>query len=191
MKRSDILWLAFEKFAIFFSFAVTFTVVIVVLVLGFVLFQQRESLLGLKDGVVCDTVTGLNALLDDFENAVITSTVPISETIPVEFTLPLDQNISVRLTQGVDLKRPTTMVLPGGGGRINGTVYLELQKGLRLPIELNTMVPVSQQLPVTMNVPVEIPLKDTELGGVIQQLRSLLEPLQLEKLEETLQCRGR
>jgi hypothetical protein len=191
MKRWEILWLAFEKFAIFFSFAVTFVVVIALLVLGFALFQQRESLLGLKDGIVCDTVTGLNTLLDDFEDAVITRTISITDSIPVVFDLPLDQNISVRMTQGVDLQRPTTMVLPGGGGRINGTVYLQLPQGLRLPIELKTTVPVRQEVPVVMDVPVSIPLKETDLGGVIQQLRDLLKPLQLEKLEETLQCPGR
>lgn len=191
MKRWEILWLAFEKFAIFFSFAVTFVVVIALLVLGFALFQQRESLLGLKDGIVCDTVTGLNTLLDDFEDAVITRTISITDSIPVVFDLPLDQNISVRMTQGVDLQRPTTMVLPGGGGRINGTVYLQLPQGLRLPIELKTTVPVRQEVPVVMDVPVSIPLKETDLGGVIQQLRDLLKPLQLEKLEETLQCPAR
>ncbi|HSJ55912.1 MAG TPA: hypothetical protein VLC95_01950, partial [Anaerolineae bacterium] len=96
-----------------------------------------------------------------------------------------------RMTQGVDLQRPTTMVLPGGGGRINGTVYLQLPQGLRLPIELKTMVPVRQEVPVVMDVPVSIPLKETDLGAVIQQLRDLLGPLQLEKLEETLQCPAR
>ncbi|MBN1659730.1 MAG: hypothetical protein JXA93_15090 [Anaerolineae bacterium] len=191
MKRWEILWLAFEKFAIFFSFAVTFTVVMILLLLAFALLHQRETLLPLKDGIVCDTVTGLNTLLDDFESAVITRTISISQTIPVEFDLPLDQNITVRMTDGVDLQRPTTMVLPGGGGRINGTVYLELPSGLRLPIQLNTMVPVRQQLPVQMDVPVAIPLSETDLGGVIQQLRDLLAPLQLEKLEETLKCPGR
>jgi len=191
MKRWEILWLAFEKFAIFFSFAVTFVVVMILLVAAFAVFQQRELIVDLKDGIVCDTVTGLNTLLDDFESAVITRTISISQTIPVEFDLPLDQNISVRMTQGVDLQRPTTMVLPGGGGRINGTVYLELPRGLRLPIQLNTVVPVRQQLPVQMDVPVAIPLSETDLGGVIQQLRDLLGPLQLEKLEETLHCPGR
>lgn len=190
MKRSDILWLAFEKFAIFFSFAVTFTIAIVLLVLAFVVVQQRETIVALKDGIVCDTVTGLNTLLDDFESAVITRTISISQTIPVTFDLPIEQNLTVAMTQGVDLKRPTTMVLPGGGGRINGTVYLELPRGLRLPIQLNMTVPVRQQLPVTMDVPVAIPLRETDLGGVIQQLRDLLAPLQLEKLEETLRCRG-
>jgi hypothetical protein len=191
MKRWEILWLAFEKFAIFFSFAVTFAVVLILLVFASVVFQQRESLAGLKDGLVCDTITGFNTLLDDFENAVITRTISISQTIPVQFDQPLNQNIVVRMTEGVDLQRPATYVLPAGGGRINGTVYLELPRGLRLPIQLNMVVPVRQELPVQMEVPVAIPLRETDLGGVIQQLRNLLAPLQLARLEEALKCPGR
>jgi len=188
MKRSEILWLAFEKFAIFFSFVVTFILVMILLVAVFVLWQQLPALQSLKEGLACDTITGLNKLVDDFEGAVITRTIHISQTIPVRFALPLDQSINVQLTQNVPLNRPATMVLPGGGGRINGTVYLELPKGQNLPVHMRMTVPVNQQLPVQMDVPVSIPLRETELGAVIQQLKKLLEPLQLKKLEKTLKC---
>jgi hypothetical protein len=188
MKRAEILWLAFEKFAIFFSFVVTFTLVMILLVVGFVLWQQLPVLQALKDGLVCDTVTGLNRLVDDFENAVITRTISISQTIPVRFDLPLDESTTVQLTESVPLNRPITMILPGGGGQINGTVYLELPNGQNLPVHMRMTVVVDKQLPVQMEVPVSIPLKETELGGVIRQLRTLLEPLQLKKLEKTLGC---
>jgi hypothetical protein len=56
---------------------------------------------------------------------------------------------------------------------------------------MNLTVPVDQQLPVKMDVPVAIPLDETDLGGVIQQLRDLLAPLQLDKLEKTLKCPAR
>ena len=188
MKRWEVLWLAFEKFAIFFSFAVTFILVMVLLMAGYVLWQQLPTLVAIKDGLVCDTVTGLNTLLDDFEDAVITRTNDINDAIPIEFDLPLDQNIVVQLTDGVELIRPASFVFPGGGGRINGTVYMELPQGSDLPIHLQTMVPVSQTVPVEMTVDVSIPLRETDLGGVIAQLRDLLAPLQLETLEETLGC---
>jgi hypothetical protein len=188
MKRSEILWLAFEKFAIFFSFAVTFVLVMILLVLAFVAWRSAPMLLSLKDGLACDTITGLNTLLDDFEDAVITRTIEISQTIPVQFDLDLDKNLTVRMTNDVPLNRPATYVLPAGGGRINGRVYLELPRGQKLPIHMSMVVPVDQQLPVQMEVPVAIPLKETDLGGVIQQLRDLLAPLQLDKLEKTLKC---
>ncbi len=152
------------------------------------IWQQLPTLVAIKDGLVCDTVTGLNTLLNDFEDAVITRTIDINDAIPIEFDLPLDQNIVVQLTDGVELIRPASFVLPGGGGRINGTVYMELPQGSDLPIHLQTMVPVSQTVPVEMTVDVSIPLRETDLGGVIAQLRDLLAPLQLETLEATLGC---
>lgn len=188
MKRWEVLWLAFEKFAIFFSFIVTFILVMVLLVAGYVMWQQLSTLVAIKDGLVCDTVTGLNSLLDDFEDAVITRTIDINETIPIKFDLPLDQNIVVQLTDNIQLNRPATFVLPAGGGQINGTVYMELPQGTNLPIHLSTMVPVSETVPVEMAVEVSIPLRETDLGGVIAQLRELLAPMQLETLEETLGC---
>ncbi len=188
MKRWEILWLAFEKFAIVFSFAVTFTLVILLLAVAIGVWQQRSLLESLRAGLACDTVTGLNAVLDDFENAVITRTVFISQTIPVQFEQPLDKSLDVDLTENVSLSRPTTFLFPAGGGQINGTVYLELPEGQVLPIHMRTSVEVSQTLPVQMDVAVAIPLKETELGLVIGQLKELLAPLQLGKLEQTLRC---
>lgn len=190
MRRSEILWLAFEKFAIFFSFVVAFTLVLLLLVVAFAAWQAAPVLHGLKDGLICDTVSGLNTLLVDFESAVITRTIHISETIPVQFELPLDMGVTVRLTDNVAISRPASYVLPAGGGYINGTVSLNLPQGQKLPIRMRTSVPVDQKLPVEMDVPVLIPLRETELGDVIQQLKELLAPLQLETLEETLQCPG-
>ncbi len=188
MKRWEILWLAFEKFAIVFSFAVTFTLVILLLAVAIGVWQQRSLLESLRAGLACDTVTGLNAVLDDFENAVITRTVFISQNIPVQFEQPLDKSLDVDLTENVSLSRPTTFLFPAGGGQINGTVYLELPEGQVLPIHMSTSVEVSQTLPVQMDVAVAIPLKETELGLVIGRLKELLAPLQLEKLEQTLRC---
>jgi hypothetical protein len=188
MKRSEILWLAFEKFAIFFSFMVTFILVMVLLVAGYALWQNRSMLNALKDGLVCDTIGGVNTLMVDFEDAVITRTISIRKDIPVRFDLPLDKNLTVQLTEDVSLNRPTTFVLPAGGGQINGRVYLILPEGQNLPVHMQTMVEVSQTLPVEMEVDVAIPLNETELGDVIGQLKDLLEPLQLGKLEKTLGC---
>jgi hypothetical protein len=188
MKRWEVLWLAFEKFAIFFSFVVTFFLVMFLLVVSWVAWQRLPTFRALKDGLVCETVTGLNSLVDDLEGAIITQTIHISHTLPVRFDLPLDRKMNVQLTQGVKLTRPTTFVLPAGGGQINGTVTLELPRGQKLPVHMNIVVPVDQHVPVEMDVPVAIPLKDTELGSIIAQLKRLLEPLQLRKLEETLDC---
>ncbi len=187
MKRSEMLWLAFEKFAIFFSFAVTFVLVMILLVALFAAWRALPTLQALGEDFACPMIADINGLVDDLDNAVITRTIPISQTIPVRFDLPLDKNLDVQLTRGVKLSRPTTFVLPAGGGQINGTVYLMLPKGQELPVHMSMNVPVSQTLPVQMSVDVAIPLKETELGPVVGKLKSLLLPY-VDRLDEALKC---
>jgi hypothetical protein len=187
MKRHELLWLAFEKFAIFFSFVVTFILMIILLVIGYATWRQWSVLQVLRKDVACPLIADVNGLVDDLGGAVITRTIPISQTIPVRFDLPLNQNLSVQLTRDVKLNRPTTFTLPGGGGQINGTVYLVLPRGQNLPVHMATNVAVSQTLPVEMEVDVAIPLEETELGPVVDQLKGLLAPY-MDILDETLKC---
>jgi hypothetical protein len=187
MSRGEALWLAFEKFAIFFSFAVAFVLVMVLLVAAFAVWQALPLLQALRADIACPLIADVNGLVTDLDNAVITRTIHIEQTIPVQFSLPLDQNIDVELTQGVKLNRPTTFTLPAGGGQINGQVTMILPKGQNLPVHMSIMVPVDQQLPVVMDVPVEIPLRETELGPVTAKLKELLSPY-MDLLGDTLKC---
>ena len=187
MKRHEVLWLAFEKFAIVFSFVVAFTLVMVLVVTSYVTWQMWGEIRGLKEDVACPLIADVNSLMVDLEDAVITRTIPISQTIPVRFTLPLDKSINVTLTDSVQLNRPTSFVFPGGGGQINGTVYLALPRGQNLPVHMAMSVPVSETLPVQMDVSVSIPLRETELGPVIDQLKDLLMPY-IDLLDKALKC---
>jgi hypothetical protein len=187
MGRFEMLWLAFEKFAIFFAFVVTFILVMVLLVLGIGAWRVAPALPGLRDGTVCPLIADINGLVADLEDAVITRTISISQTIPVVFDLPLNTNTEVRLTGPVSLNRPTSFTLPAGGGRINGSVTMVLPEGLSLPVHLGMTVPVRQNLPVQMDVPVSIPLKETDLGPIIAKLKGLLMPY-MDLLDNTLRC---
>lgn len=175
-------WKVFEKFAIVFSFVVTLVLVLVLAGASLVGYQTLatvpipESAEALRDDVVCKTIIDIDAMVEDLDNAVIVRTIHINQTIPVVFDLPLDKSLSVALTDNVPLNRPTTFNLPSNGGKINGTVSLNLPSGYELPIHLNMTVPVSQSLPVEMDVPVEIPLKETDLGPVTAKLKSLVQP---------------
>jgi len=187
MGRFDSIWLAFEKFAIFFSFVVTFVLVLMLLLLGLGVWQIAPSLPGLRDGTLCPLIARIDGLVNDFDSAVINKTIYISQTIPVKFTLPLNQNTQVELTQAVPLNRPASYTFPGGGGRINGTVSLTLPDGQVLPVHLDLTVPVSQSLPIAMEVPVSIPLKETDLGSVTGELKDILTPY-TKLLSDLLRC---
>ncbi len=174
-------WQAFKNFALIFSFTVN---LILVIVLVLVLWQ----VLPLVNGLVKPLVGGLNQSFVEMNDASIKRTIEVSEEIPIDFMLPLYTPTVVTLTKDVTLgDYPITMILPGGGGQINGNVTLVLPQGLELPIQLGLDVPVQSQVPVNLQVSVDIPLDETELNAPFTRLENLFGPLveQLDKVPET------
>jgi len=170
-------WHAFKDIAILFSFGVNFVLIIVLLIfVGWLLFP-------IKTGIVEPLLDDLQGAIDALDQATIVRTIPIDEQIPISFTLPLNQATTVILSQDVNLVRPATFNLPGGGGSINGTVVLNLPKGLELPVLLNLNVPVQNAIPVQFPVEVMIPLDETELNQVVVKLNDVLGPIR-DYLEE-------
>jgi len=189
--------LALEKLAIVFSFVVTSAIVILMIVFvveawqvwqGLPPFEMPRSLGALKEDVACKTVSDFHNMIEDLDNAVIKQTIHIQQEVPVVFDVPLDKVTTVELSQDVPLNnRAITMNLPAEGGTIHGWVNLTLPRGYRLPIHLVMTVPISQSLPVEMDVPVEIPLKETDLGPVTGQLKALVHPYTIY-LDKALNC---
>jgi hypothetical protein len=170
-RRGTALWNAFKNFAILFSFTINFVLTIVLLILaGWILFPAKTEL-------VEPLLDDLHGAIVALEEATIVRTIPIDQQVPVSFTLPLNQATVVVLSQDVELVRPATFHLPGGGGAINGTVVLNLPQGLELPVQLNLNVPVDNTIPVQFPVQVSIPLKETELNEVVIKLNNILDPI--------------
>lgn len=187
MKRVDMLWLAFEKFAIVLSFFTSLAVILILILLGYTYYQQRPALTKLRDDVACPMVADVNALLDDLQRAVITQTIPVDLVIPMAFTLDLNSDAILEMKEGVPVTSRATLTLPSGGGQLRGNVDLELPEGTNLPMQLRMAVPISHSIPVQTSVHVAIPIQETELGPVVGSLRGLLMPY-LTLLDDTLDC---
>jgi hypothetical protein len=209
MERLKKFWDAFKDIAILFSFIVNFVLVVVLLVVSI---PALRATFALKTGMVEPLLTDLDDAFIGLGEATIDTTVEINEPIPIQFDLPLDQPLpidfqlpieqdtNVVLTAPVELNRPATFFLPGGGGSINGSVYLSLPPGMQLPIKLSMFVPVSQTIPVRMSVPVNqtipiqmtvpvrIKLGESGLDPVVQELRGAIQPVkvQIESLPNEL-----
>lgn len=163
-------WQAFKTFAILFSFVVNFILIIVLLLVA-------PLILPIVGQIAVPIVGGLNQSFVDMGEARITRVITVDDTLPISFDLPLSTETNVRITQPVPLNVPATMVLPGGGGVINGTVSLNLPAGTTLPVALNLVVPVNQEIPVQLDVAVDIPLDETELGQPFSDLQAIFTPL--------------
>lgn len=164
-------WQAFKTFAILFSFIMNFVLLIVLLLV-------LPQLIPLTQNVAKPLVSGLNASFVDMSSATIERTIQVEDEIPITLNVPLQTETDVRVTQSVPLDGvPARFLLPGGGGEINGLVFLDLPAGLELPVALDLEVPIEEQVPVSLAVDVSIPLDETSLGQPFSQLQALFEPL--------------
>ena len=164
-------WQAFKNFAIIFSFIVN---IILILVLGLV----AVLLFPFLSNMVTPLVGGLNDSFVEMQNASIVQSVPVDDTIGIDFDLPLKEETVVVLTEDVPLTGvPATFFIQGGAGTIVGTVNIVLPEGQPLPVSLDLLVEVDQEIPVVLDVPVDIKLSETDLGTPFNRLVENFGPL--------------
>lgn len=153
-------WNAFKNFAILFSFIMNFVLVII---LVFVVYQIYI----IKNGIAEPLIDGLHANFVGMDEANITTTIAVEDNITIDFDLPIEQETTVVLTERVVL---------GQFSFGEQQLVIALNEGQELPVMLNMIVPVEQTIPISLSVPVDIPLNETELHAPFVNLRNLLEP---------------
>jgi hypothetical protein len=128
-----------------------------------------NSLLGLPEG--------LYANFEKMDRASIQTNVEVNTTIPVQFDLQLNQQTDVVLSQDVTITNALVTVNTGGLNISRANTTIVLPQGTTLPIFLSLTVPVDTRIPVTLNVPVDIPLSQTELNEPFVGLQEVIKPL--------------
>jgi len=157
------------RFMVIFSFIVNLVLVVVVVGLLVLLFN-------IKNDIASPLITGLHSSFVGLDEATIDWTIPVRASVPVVLDIPLETNTVVTLTEPVPLSVTANIVAPGLTVS-NATVNLSLPVGLQLPVALDLDVAVRDQLPVSLDVRAVIPLQDTQLHDVAENLRLLFEPL--------------
>jgi hypothetical protein len=72
---------------------------------------------------------------------------------------------------------PALITLPSGGGYMNAIVSMDLPAGTELPVHMSLSAPVDTTLPIKLDVPVSIAVRDTELSAPLARLRTTFEPV--------------
>ena len=110
------------------------------------------------------------------EGATIRAHAPIDQQVPLQADVSIEKDTVVTTRAPIPIVAPARITLPGGGGNLNATIALKLPAGLELPVHLALTAPATGTLPVKLDVPINIAVKDTELAGPFARLRRLLEP---------------
>lgn len=160
----------------FWTIASSLSVAVNIVLLLAVIAMVRE--LGQLGGVsgTSGVLGGLYANFERMDQAHIRTTIPLQTSIPLNLSIPVQTTTNITLAQDVAIQ--------GAHVRINTALFnidapasVTLPAGTALNVTLNMNLPVQGEVPVSLNVPVDIALQDTELHPAIVGLQETIKPL--------------
>jgi hypothetical protein len=105
----------------------------------------------------------------------------ISANVPVSASIPLNIVVPVQTTTRITLAEPATInnarvVINTGGVDIDAAAVVTLPAGTPLVVALDFPLTVQNDIPIQLNIPVNIPLKDTQLHEPFVGLQDVVKP---------------
>lgn len=153
---------------------------IVVIALLIVLYQKITVLQippEINMNIANDLLKGLHDNFELMDKAHIKTMIVVKDKIPVQFDLDISQQTNVVLSEAVIIDGARVTLTTGGLNIYNAPATVVLPKGTILPIILNLKVPVDEMIDINLNIPVDIPLKDTDLHIPFTGLQKVVTPL--------------
>ena len=153
------------------------TVNIILIVILLILFQMLGAIQGTADDKVSGLLGGLYSNFVKMDQANIRTNIHVEKEIPVQFSLNVSGPTMVTLTQPVTINGALVTVQTGGLNIVNARATIVLPQDTPLPINIqNLVVPVDQKVLAVLDVPVDIPLDQTELHEPFVGLQKVVEP---------------
>jgi hypothetical protein len=153
------------------------TVNIVLLAIGLLTLRMLGGLSFLAQDQASGLLGGLYHNFVKMDEANITTTIHVEKEIPVQFTLNVNGPAEVVLSRDAVIEGALVTVETGGLNIVNARARIVLPGGTPLPITIQSLlVPVDQKVLAVLDVPVDIPLNQTELHEPFVGLRKVVEP---------------
>ena len=156
---------------------VSLTVNLVLLIILLIVFQMRNPIQGTAGNQITRLLGGLYTNFVKMDQANIKTDIHVEKEIPVNFTLNVSGPTNVTLSQDVTIDGALVTVATGGLNITNARARIVLPQGTLLPINIeNLVVPVDQKVLAVLDVPVDIPLDQTELHEPFVGLQQVVKP---------------
>jgi hypothetical protein len=154
------------------------TVNIILIIALLLAFQMLDQILGLQSygvGQASGLLGGLYSNFVKMDQATIATTIPVDAVIPLNIEVPVQKTTQITLAE--------TAVIPNAHVRINtGEVNINADAAVTLPagtlltVSLDFPLTVQNSIPVHLDVPVNIPLNQTELHEPFVGLQKVVKP---------------
>ncbi len=154
---------------------ISFTINIVLLIVGLILWQNRDAVLVLANNAGEGILGGLYGNFVKMDEAHIVTNITVESEIPIQFDLPVETETVVTLTEPVQIVNAYVLI-NSPLLNISAPATVTLPQGTELPISLSIVVPVDTTVPVNLEVPVDIPLAETDLHDPFVGLQEVIKP---------------
>lgn len=155
----------------------SFTVNIVTLIVVLLLFMNRGSVGNVATDQANQLLGGLYSNFVLMDQAHIRTNIHVEKQIPVRFDLTVSAPADVTLREDALIDGALVTVATGGLNIVNARARIVLPAGTPLKVNIGGLiVPVDQQVLAVLDVPVDIPLNQTELHQPFVGLQKVVEP---------------
>ncbi len=151
-------------------------VVLCLLVLG--LLYMRGPIQKTVTGQSTGVLGGLYSNFQAMDQATIRSNIPVDASIPLNIMVPVNNAGATITMVGAPAEFDAHVVINTGVLKINAPARVTLLRSVT-PLNINLqglVVPVQTSVPVHLDVPVNIPLRDTELHQPFVGLQEVVKP---------------
>jgi len=167
-----IFWTIASVISLLVNIGTVIALIVVVQLLG-----GTKATIAFAQGQANGLLGGLYNNFVKMDAASIKTTIHVEKDIPVQFSLNVSGPTDVTLSKDVVITGALVTVNTGGLNINNARANIVLPAGTVLPITIqNLVVPVDQQVKAILDVPVNIPLSQTELHDPFVGLQKVIEP---------------
>lgn len=153
------------------------TVNIVLIVILLIVLQMLGSIQVTANDKISGLLGGLYNNFVKMDQASIQTSIHVEKEIPVQFSLNVSGPTDVTLSQPATINGALVSVRTGGLNIVDANATIVLPQGTPLSINIQKLVvPVDQKVMAVLDVPVNIPLNQTQLHEPFVGLQNVVEP---------------
>ena len=135
----------------------------------------RGTIQQTADEQVSGLLGGLYHNFVKMDQATIATTIPVDANIPLNIVVPVEATTGITLAEKAVITN-AHVVINTPSMSINAPAQVTLPAGTPLTVTLNFQLTVQNTIPVHLDVPVNIPLNQTELHEPFIGLQQVVEP---------------
>jgi hypothetical protein len=178
-QRFEAFWTAFEKFALFFSFAGTLVALVVLVLIYSSLTELRvpppmSTPTPQPTPPVAPVIEVMRQGFEKIQGAVSPAVVPISHTVPITLNIRINSDqLELKLVGKGELRTGRVVINLDDAGKLVGKdATMELPEGNKLKVQLDLNKQVVFSVPIQVAIPIDVP-NNIDLAAEIESLKNI------------------